>query len=142
MEILNKTGINTEMEKAISNRLQNGFQNWNNGYEAWLKWCDTLYEPDAHYNSQGRRLTLQQYKDLMKKEFGHYTMDLGDFDNMIIKDDWAAIRYTSTNRNLDTGSEVVQQVMEFVHFKMNPAPIGVRVIEGWAISTSPNDDLR
>ncbi len=138
MKVLNVTGINTAVEKAIAERLQNGFQNWNGGYEQWLKWCDTLYEPDAHYNIQGRRLTLQQYKDMMKEEFAHFTMELGDFDNMIIKDNWCAIRYTSRNRNLDTGKEVVQQVMEFVQFKVNPDPIGVRVVEGWAISTSPN----
>ncbi len=56
------------------------------------------------------------------------------------KDNWCAIRYSSKNRNLDTGKEVVQQVMEFVRFKVNPAPIGVRVVEGWAISTRPNHE--
>ena len=41
------------MEKAIRDRLFSGFNNWNGGYGGWLKWCDTLYEPDVEtvYNA-------------------------------------------------------------------------------------------
>lgn len=125
------------MEEAIRDRLVNGFQNWNGGYDGWLEWCNTLYEPDAHYNVYGHRLTLQQYKDMMGQLFQHYTMELGAFDNMLIQDGWAAIRYTVKVKNLDTGEEILQNTMEFVNFKENPAPIGVRVVEGWALSDSP-----
>jgi hypothetical protein len=125
------------MEQAIKDRLENGFKNWNGGYDGWLEWCTTLYEPDAHYNVQGQRWTLQQYKDAMKQLFAHFTMELGDFDNMIIRDDWCAIRYTVKIRNLDTGKEMLQHTMEFVNFKDNPDPVGVRVVEGWALSDTP-----
>ncbi|MBQ1923591.1 MAG: hypothetical protein II189_07205, partial [Lachnospiraceae bacterium] len=60
--------------------------------------------------------------------------DLGNFENMIIKDDWCAIRYTVKIRNLDTGDEILQNTMEFVKFRENPESIGVRVVEGWALS--------
>lgn len=126
-----------DREEAIRDRLVNGFRNWNGGYDGWLEWCNTLYEPDAHYNVYGRRLTLQQYKDMMGQLFQRYTMELGDFDNMLIKDNWAAIRYTVKVKNLDTGEEILQHTMEFVHFKDNPEPVGVRVTEGWALSDSP-----
>ena len=125
------------MEDAIRDRLENGFKTWNGGYGGWLQWCDTLYEPDAHYNVYGHRMPLQQYKDMMGQLFQHYTMELGAFDNMIIRDDWAAIRYTVKVKNLDSGEEILQNTMEFVHFKDNPDPIGVRVVEGWALSDSP-----
>ncbi len=132
------TPIEKDIEKAIQDRLFNGFKNWNGGYDGWLKWCETLYEPDAYYNIPGPkgqiRLTLQQYKDAMGKLFEHFTMELGAFENMIIKDDWCAIRYTVKIKNLDTGEEILQNTMEFVKFKMNPEPIGVRVVEGWALS--------
>ena len=114
------------MEDAIRDRLENGFKTWNGGYGGWLQWCDTLYEPDAHYNVYGHRMPLQQYKDMMGQLFQHYTMELGAFDNMIIRDDWAAIRYTVKVKNLDSGEEILQNTMEFVHFKDNPDPIGVR----------------
>ena len=53
---------------------------------------------------------------------------------MIIRDNWCAIRYTVKIKNLDTGEEILQNTMEFVKFKANPEPIGVRVVEGWALS--------
>lgn len=124
-------------QEQIKDRLTNGFGNWNDGYDAWLKWCDTLYEPDAHYNVYGKRLTLQQYKDMMKMLFGHFTMELGDFDNMLIVDDWCAIRYTVYINSLDTGERIEQKTMEFVYFKDNGGDIGARVIEGWALSDKP-----
>lgn len=111
---------NSKMEDAIRNRLVNGFKNWNGGYDEWLEWCNTLYEPDAHYNVYGKRLTLQEYKDMMGQLFQHYTIELGKFENMIIKDDWCAIRYVVKIKNLHTGEEVLQHTMEFVNFKENP----------------------
>lgn len=70
----------------------------------------------------------------MGKLFEHYTMELGNFENMIIRDNWCAIRYTVTIRNIETGKAFTQNTMEFVQFKENPEPIGVRVVEGWALS--------
>ena len=63
-----------DLRLAIKDRLENGFKNWNGGYDGWLEWCNTLYEPDAHYNVYGHRLTLQQYKDMMGQLFQHYTV--------------------------------------------------------------------
>lgn len=125
-------------EEQIKDRLLNDFQNWNGGYERWLKWCDTLYEPDAHYNIQVNgpqtRLTLQQYKDMMKVFMQNFDVQLGEFQNMIIKDGWCAIRYIVYITNRKTGKSFTQNTMEFVHFKDNGGSIGARVIEGWALS--------
>ena len=136
-EMTGQTAAKAALEDAIRDRLVNGFKNWNDGYDGWLEWCNTLYEPDAYYNVYGKRLTLQQYKDMMGQLFQHYTMELGQFENMIIRDNWCAIRYTVKIKNLHTGEEVLQNTMEFVQFKENPDPIGVRVVEGWALSDSP-----
>ena len=124
-------------QDAIAERLHTGFANWNHGYQAWLDWCDTLYEPDAHYNVQGGRLTLQQYKDLMGQFFETFDVELGEFHNMLIEEDWCAIRYAVHITNKRTGERIEQMTMEFVNFKDNPHPIGARVIEGWAISDHP-----
>ena len=129
--------MNTTFAERIKDRLQNGFKNWNQGYEAWLKWCDTLYEPDAHYNVNGERLTLQEYKDLMGKFFAAFDIELGEFNNMLVEGDWTGIRYVVYITNKKTGERIEQKTMEFVHFKDNPQPLGARVIEGWAISDKP-----
>ena len=124
-------------QEQIRDRLRSGFNNWNGGYEKWLEWCDTLYEPDAHYNVYGQRLTLQQYKDMMGQFFSAFDVELGDFHNMLVQDDWCAIRYSVHILNKRTGEKIEQETMEFVNFKENPAPIGARVIEGWALSDKP-----
>lgn len=64
-------------------------------------------------------------------------MELSQFESMIIHDNWCAIRYTVKIKSLDTGEEVLQNTMEFVTFKENPKPVGVRVVEGWALSDIP-----
>lgn len=122
------------LQEKIKNRLETGFKNWNGGYDAWLEWCNTLYEPDAYYNVYGQRWTLQQYKEAMGKLFEVFDMELGEFYNMLVVDDWCAIRYKVTTTNKKTGERFEQMTMEFVHFKDNPDPVGARVIEGWALS--------
>jgi hypothetical protein len=125
---------NLAFEQAIRDRIETGFDNWNMGYEAWLEWCDILYEPDAYYNVYGQRLTLQQYKDMMGQLFAAYDIELGELDNILVEGDWVSIRYTVYITDKLTGVESELHTMEFVHFKNNPEPIGARVIEGWAIS--------
>jgi hypothetical protein len=132
---------NDDFEEAIRKRLRDGFNNWNNGYESWLEWCEILYEPDAHYNigaSDGmHRLSLQEYKDMMGQFLDAFDVELGDFYNMLVVDDWCGIRYNVFVTNKATGQRFEQMTMEFVHFKDNPEPIGARVIEGWALSDLP-----
>jgi hypothetical protein len=129
--------METTLQDQIRDRLRNGFENWNGGYEQWLEWCDTLYEPDAHYNVSGERLTLQQYKDMMGQFFSAFEIELGEFYNMLVADDWCAIRYAVNITNKATGEKFEQMTMEFVNFKDNRAPVGARVIEGWALSDKP-----
>lgn len=69
----------------------------------------------------------------MKELVEHYTMELDKLENMIIRDNWCAIRYTVKIRNLDTREEVIQDTMEFVNFKEKSEPIEVRIVEGWAL---------
>lgn len=127
----------TQMEKAIKDRLETGFKNWNGGYECWLEWCNTLYDDQSIYNVYGKRLSLQEYKDLMGKFFQNFDIELGEFHNMIIEDDWCAIRYDVHSIDKKTGERTTQESMEFVKFKQLPAPYGVKVVEGWATSTKP-----
>ncbi len=129
--------MGASFQEAIRARFSQGFKEWNTGYDAWLKWCNTLYEPDAHYNVYGNRLTLQQYKDMMRQLFSMYDIELGEFHNIIVEEDWGAIRYSVYIVNKKTGEKIEQKTMEFVHFKNNPQPIGARVVEGWAISDKP-----
>jgi len=127
---------NLTLEEKIKDRLENGFKNWNGGYENWLVWCNTLYDDDSMYNVYGHRLTLKQYQDMMGELFKKQDIFLGKFHNMIIQDNWCAIRYDVEIVNKATGKRELQESMEFVRFKETPEK-GVIVDEGWACSTSP-----
>lgn len=137
------TGINNpahtenDMEKAIRTCILQGFNHWNGSYDGWLEWCNTLYEPDAYYNVRGKHLTLQEYKDGMAQFFRYHTMELGELESTLIRGNGCVIRYTIRIKNLQTGEEEIRKPMEFIVFKHNPEPFGVRVAEGWALSGSP-----
>jgi len=133
-----KESVPSNMEQAIRDKLLMLFQNWNSGYDGWLKGCATIYEPDAsYYISLGcgqQRLTLQQYQDMMGKLSRAFTLELGNFDNMIIRDDWCAVRYTAKIKKLASSEEFRQCTMEFIRFRDNGGDIGVRIAEVWALS--------
>ena len=128
---MSKTGL----EEAIRDRLETGFKNWNGGYECWLEWCNTLYDDESLYNVYGHHLTLKQYQDMMGDLFKKQDIFLGKFHNMIIEDNWCAIRYDVETVDKVTGERETQESMEFVRFKETPD--GVKVDEGWATSTKP-----
>lgn len=127
--VKNATPIDTDMGEKIENRLLSGFENWNRGYDAWKAWGDILYTDDSIYNVHGARLTLPEYQAAMNATLSKIDIKMGDFNNMVICDDWAAIHYDITTTV--QGKENPGSVMEFVHFKDYGDQLGVRVEEGW-----------
>lgn len=120
----------TPQEKGIQNRMLNGFGTWNAGFDTWKAWGEVLYSPESIYVVQGVRLTLDEYQRSMDMALKGTTMELGQFENMIISGDWTAIRYTSRNINRQTGEGGDTAVMEFVHFK-DYGELGMKVETGW-----------
>ena len=130
--VIHPTPIESKMEKGIQNRLLNGFENWNRGIEAWQKWCGTLYTDASIYNVHSVRLTMDGYKTAMRATLRNNDIQMGDFHNMLISGDWAAIHYDIANVNRETGAVKPGTVMEFVKFADYGPELGVRVVEGWA----------
>lgn len=130
--VINPTPVETDLEKDIQNRLLTGFANWNMGYDAWEKWGDILYTDDSYYNVHGVRLTLGEYQMAMDMSLKATDIQMGNFNNMVISDDWAAIRYDITNTDRQTNSSDDATVIKFVNFKDYGEDLGVRVVEGWA----------
>ncbi|MCR5088620.1 MAG: NAD-dependent epimerase/dehydratase family protein [Oscillospiraceae bacterium] len=126
------TAVNPGMESAIRNRLLNGFENWNRGFDVWKAWGDILYTQDSMYNVHGVRLTLPEYQKAMNLTLCKNDIRMGKFRNMIINDDWAAIHYDISTINRETGEEKDGSVMEFVQFENYGDGMDTRVVEGWA----------
>lgn len=124
------TSATTHEEKGIQNRMLNGFNCWNEGFDAWKNWGDVLYSPESIYNVNGVKMTLEEYQQAMNISLKANDIIMGDFDNMIICGNWAAIRYQTTNKNRQTGVETPVPVTEFVRFK-DFGEKGMKVDEGW-----------
>ena len=99
---------------------------------------------DVHVEDARHRAHVQHHvvtRALGQQGFGRnqsvFDVELGDFYNMLVEDDWCAIRYNVVVTNKQTGERFEQMTMEFVKFKDNPEPIGARVIEGFALSDLP-----
>ncbi len=139
-KVLNPTPVNTQLEKNIQNRLLTGFANWNQGYDTWQRWGDILYTSDSLYNLYGIHMTFPEYQFSQKIGLSQVDMQLGDFLNMLICDDWTAIRYSCAQTNRRSGQRVDAIVMEFVNFKDYGFPLGTRVVEGWASTRGRNTE--
>ena len=125
--VINPTTVNSGLEKNIQNRLLTGFENWNRGFKAWKKWGTILYTDASIYNVHGARLTLAQYQASMDVTLKRATILMGDFHNMLICGDFAAIYY-----DIFTGeAKSPGTVMEFVRFKDYGDELGTRVVVGW-----------
>lgn len=130
--IINPTPIYIQPEKNIQNRLLNGFENWNRGFEAWKAWGDILYTPASLYNVHAVHLTLTEYQNAMKVTLRNNDIQMGDFRHMIVVDDWTAIHYEIATINRESDKVTPGSVMEFVNFKDYGEGLGTRVVEGWA----------
>ena len=114
----------SQMNKNVQNRMLNGFNQWNHGYEAWEKWGNVLYYPGSVYTVHGVRLTLKEYQQAMQISLKRVNIQMGNFMNMLLVDDWMAIQYEiSTNGHPG-------RTMEFARFK-DFGDRGAKVDEGW-----------
>jgi hypothetical protein len=125
----NPTTVMPGIEEKIQNRLLTGFENWNRGFLAWKKWGSILYTEASIYNVHGARLTLSQYQDSMDVTLKRTNILMGDFHNMLICGDFAAIYYDIIT--VVGGSNRPGTVMEFVKFKDYGEQLGTRVVVGW-----------
>ncbi len=132
-----QTPAETEFSKKIQNRMLNGFNRWNMGYDAWEHWGEVLYSKDSIYNVNGVRMTLAEYQKAMDVSLKQLDIQMGNFNNMILVDDWMAIRYDIVNTNPRTGESTPGTTMEFARFA-DFGELGVKVDEGWGGSRTDN----
>lgn len=125
-----QTPAETELSQKIQNRMLNGFNRWNMGYEAWEHWGEVLYHKDSIYNVNGVRMTLTEYQQAMDISLKKLDIRMGDFTNMILVDDWMAIQYDIDNISRETGESSPGTTMEFARFG-DYGELGAKVDEGW-----------
>lgn len=125
-----ETPAKTEFNKKVQNRMLNGFNRWNMGYDAWEHWGEVLYHEDSIYNVNAVRMTLKEYQTTMDMSLKKMDIRMGNFNNMILVDDWMAIQYDIVNIDRATGEEKPGTTMEFARFG-DYGELGAKVDEGW-----------
>ena len=134
-----QTPAETELSKKIQNRMLNGFNRWNMGYDAWEHWGEVLYHDDSIYNVNGVKLTLDEYQTAMDMSLKKLDIQMGTFKNMILVDDWMAIQYDIVNIDRATGEKHPGTTMEFAKFG-DYGELGAKVDEGWGGVKNENYD--
>ncbi len=120
----------TDLNKKVQNRMLNGFNRWNMGYEAWEHWGEVLYHADSIYHVNGVRMTLPEYQMSQNVSLKKMDIQMGSFYNMILVDDWMAIQYDIITTDPETGEAKPGTTMEFARFG-DYGELGAKVDEGF-----------
>ncbi len=88
-----ETEYSAEEEKKLEIILE-GFDAWNKGIEAYKAWVDEAYLKDAKSSGLNENeRTMEEYKKEMEELCNEKTITKLKFDNILIREDWAAIHY-------------------------------------------------
>lgn len=116
-------------DKYIEIILQ-GFDKWNSGIGDYKSWVDTAYTTDAKsYGLRGAERTMTQYKQEIETRFGQEKIEKLYFDNILIRDDWAALHYRYRITNLSTSEIYVGDRMQFLQFVQDGS--GFKIKASW-----------
>ena len=120
-----KTVYTSEEEKKLEIILK-GFDAWNNGIEAYKAWVDEAYDKDAKSSGLNEvERTMDKYKKEMEELCKEKTIKKLNFDNILIREDWAAIhyRYRIDNENY------VGDRMQFLKFQEKDGAL--KIVASW-----------
>lgn len=115
--VLNPTEGKGTLVKEILELILKGFDSWNNGIDAWMKWLSQGYSEDAQSTGlDHEKRTMSEYKAAMKALAKKENIKKLYFDNILINNDWAAIHYRFNSENLKTGEKTAGDRMQFLKF--------------------------
>ena len=120
-----KTVYTSEEEKKLEIILK-GFDAWNNGIEAYKAWVDEAYDKDAKSSGLNEvERTMDEYKKEMEELCKEKTIKKLNFDNILIREDWAGIhyRYRIDNENY------VGDRMQFLKFQEKDGAL--KIVASW-----------
>ena len=84
----------------------------------YLNWIESNYINDAvSYGLDGTARTKEQYKDAMSQLPTSQKIEKLYFDNILIRDNWAAIHYRYRSIMVESGEKDVGDRMQFLKFK-------------------------
>ena len=119
------TVYTAEEEKKLEIILK-GFDSWNNGIEAYIAWVDEAYDKDAKSSGlNGAERTMDEYKKEMEQLCKEKTIKKLNFDNILIREDWAAIHYRYRIEKENYGGDI----MQFLKFQVKDGAL--KIVASW-----------
>lgn len=74
-----------------------GFDKWNTGIKNYTEFVNEYYDPNANSSSLDERdRNMTEYIQEMEKLFDEYEIKKKYFDNILIRENWAALHYRYT----------------------------------------------
>jgi len=112
------TTYSDENADEILNIILQGFDAWNTGIDNYTDFVDKYYDPNANSSSlNGTDRNMTAYKEDMKDLFNKYEIKKKYFDNILIRENWAALHYRYTRENkANPGDIYVGDRMQFLKF--------------------------
>ncbi len=97
-----------------------GFDKWNEDIDSYLNFVDKKYSTDAiSCGLEGKNRTMIEYKSEINSLFDREKIEKLYFNNILIRDDWAALHYRYRRVVTSTNEKSVGDRMQFLKFKQD-----------------------
>ena len=95
-----------------------GFDSWNAGISSYTTWVDSNYDINAKSSSLDEiERNMTQYKEEITELFKNETITKLYFDNILIRENWAALHYRYSREIIETNVKSVGDRMQFLKFE-------------------------
>ena len=120
----------TDIENRIQEIILNGIIEWNKGLTNYFNWLDSAYDTNAEsYGLNDEKRTMSQYRSAMTQLINENEIKKLYFDNILIRDYWAAIHYRYRKENISTGDITVGDRMQFLKFEEKESSL--KIVGSW-----------
>ena len=126
--ILYPTEYKDSNAKEILEIILKGFDSWNQGINSYLEWVSQAYDENATSSGlDDKPRTMEEYKNAMKTLTSGENIKKIYFDNILIRENWAALHYRFTS---EKGSEkTCGDRMQFLKFEQKET--GLKIVASW-----------
>ena len=125
------TNYHDRTSKDILNIILKGFDSWNQGIDAYIKWTYEGYDSEAEStHGDNKKRTMTEYRLAMRTLVEKEKIKKLYFDNILIRDNWAALHYRYTSENLSTGIKNCGEIMQFLKFEKKDNVL--KIVSSWS----------
>ena len=126
--ILYPTEYKDSNAKEILEIILKGFDSWNQGINSYLEWVSQAYDENATSSGlDDKPRTMEKYKEEMTTLTNEETIKKIYFDNILIRENWAALhyRYTREKDSVKTAGDRMQ------FLKLEQKENGLKIVASW-----------